>query len=66
MKKTKNTNKKPRIQWCTPVNQTLDSALEQAVKQDSHSSKSEFIRDSVRRRLEDLGYKPKIFGNQKK
>jgi len=58
--------KNERLAWCIPVNRTLDDALEQAVSRDSHSSKAEFVRDSVRRRLEDLGYKPRIFGKQQK
>jgi Arc/MetJ-type ribon-helix-helix transcriptional regulator len=47
--------------WNIPVPRTLDNALEEAVKRDTHISKSDFVRDAVRRRLEDLGYKPQIF-----
>jgi hypothetical protein len=39
-----------RIKWCVPVTATLDSALEKAVSEETHSSKSEFVRDAVRRR----------------
>lgn len=53
--KTKNTT------WNIPVPRTLDDALEKAVLVDSHSSKSEFVRDCVRRRLEEMGFKPTPF-----
>lgn len=52
---------KVRIKWCIPVTKTLDEALEQAVTVDSHSSKSEFVRDAVRRRLEEMGFNPQVF-----
>ena len=47
--------------WCIPVSKTLDDALEKAVSEDSHSSKSEFVRDAVRRRLEAMGFNPQVF-----
>jgi Arc/MetJ-type ribon-helix-helix transcriptional regulator len=47
--------------WNIPVTETLDDALEQAVSADSHSSKAEFVRDAVRRRLEEMGFKPQVF-----
>jgi Arc/MetJ-type ribon-helix-helix transcriptional regulator len=47
--------------WNIPVTATLDQALEQAVSADSHSSKAEFVRDAVRRRLEDMGFNPQVF-----
>ncbi len=50
-----------RRRWNVPVPKALDEALEQAIKKDTHSTKADFIRDSVRRRLEELGYKPKIW-----
>jgi Arc/MetJ-type ribon-helix-helix transcriptional regulator len=54
-----------RINWNIPVPKVLDDALEQAVKEKSiYSNKSDFVRDAVRRRLEELGYKPQTF-NQK-
>ncbi len=54
-------NKKGKTNWNVPVSKTLDDALEQAVNLDSHSSKSEFVRDAVRRRLEEMGFKPQVF-----
>lgn len=50
-----------KIKWCIPVTKTLDDALEKAVTLDSHSSKSEFVRDAVRRRLETMGFNPQVF-----
>lgn len=43
------------------MTETLDDALEQAISADSHSSKAEFVRDAVRRRLEEMGFKPQVF-----
>jgi Arc/MetJ-type ribon-helix-helix transcriptional regulator len=54
MEKQKTTN------WSLIVSRSLDTALEQAITQDSHSTKSEFIREAVRDKLKELGYKPKI------
>ncbi len=56
--------KHQRTNWNIPVPKTLDNALEQAVKMDSHSSKSEFVRDCVRRRLEEMGFRPIVFEKQ--
>jgi Arc/MetJ-type ribon-helix-helix transcriptional regulator len=51
-----------RINWNIPVPKVLDDALEQAVKEKSiYSNKSDFVRDAVRRRLEELGFKPQTF-----
>jgi Arc/MetJ-type ribon-helix-helix transcriptional regulator len=47
--------------WNIPVPKALDEALEQAVKKDTHSTKSDFVRDAVRRRLEEMGFKPQVF-----
>lgn len=43
------------VSWNLQVPKPLDAALEDAVKKDTHSSKSEFIRDVVRRELEKKG-----------
>ncbi len=50
-----------KTKWSIPVTRTLDDAVEKAVTRDSHSSKSEFVRDAVRRRLEGMGYSPQVF-----
>jgi hypothetical protein len=54
-KREKNTN------WNIPVTKVLDEAVEEAVKRDTHSTKSDFVRDAVRRRLEDMGFKANPF-----
>lgn len=54
-------SKKEKASWNIPVSKTLDAALEKAVAEDSHSSKSEFVRDAVRRRLEAMGFNPQVF-----
>ena len=50
-----------RVNWNIPVPKVLDDALEEAVRRDTHSTKSDFVRDAVRRRLEEMGFKPQIF-----
>lgn len=56
---------KEKTNWNIPVSKVLDGALEEALKSDSHSSKSEFVRDAVRRRLEEMGFKNQVFSEQK-
>jgi Arc/MetJ-type ribon-helix-helix transcriptional regulator len=58
-------SKQEKRNWNIPVPKTLDDALEKAVTLDSHSSKSEFVRDAVRRRLEEMGFNPQVFGTKK-
>jgi len=41
--------------WNIPVTRTLDEAVEKAVKVDMHVSKSDLVRDAVRRLLLELG-----------
>jgi Arc/MetJ-type ribon-helix-helix transcriptional regulator len=48
-----------QVNWNIPVTKALDDALEQAVKIDTHSTKSDFVRDAVRRKLEEIGFKQK-------
>ena len=50
-----------KINWNIPVPKALDDALEEAVEKDTHSTKSDFVRDAVRRRLEEMGFRPQIF-----
>ena len=54
-------SKKVKVNWNIPVPKTLDDALEKAVEMDTHSTKSDFVRDAVRRRLEEMGFKPQVF-----
>jgi Arc/MetJ-type ribon-helix-helix transcriptional regulator len=53
--------KKGNTRWNVPVPRTLDDALEEAVRLDTHSTKSDFVRDAVRRKLEEMGFKPQPF-----
>jgi Arc/MetJ-type ribon-helix-helix transcriptional regulator len=46
--------------WNVPVPKPLDEALEEAIKQDWHRTKTEFIREVVRKELERMGLKPRI------
>jgi len=56
------TEKPVRITFeATPA---LKDALDQVLAQDSHSTRSEFIRDAVRRRLEEMGYNFQIFSKK--
>lgn len=43
--------------WNVPVNRMLNKALEEAIEKAGYRTKTEFIRDAVRRRLEELGFK---------
>jgi hypothetical protein len=49
--------------WNIPAPKMLDEALEQALVFDTHSTKADFVRDAVRRRLEEMGFKPRPFEN---
>ena len=44
--------------WSVPVNRPLNDVLEEAIEKAGYRTKTEFIRDAVRRRLEELGIKP--------
>ena len=44
------------IRWNIPAPKILDDALEAAVRTGTHSTKSDFIRDVVRRKLESIGF----------
>jgi Arc/MetJ-type ribon-helix-helix transcriptional regulator len=44
--------------WNVPVPKALDEALEQAIRQNWHRTKAEFIRELVRRELEKRGFHP--------
>lgn len=58
--------RKDNLKWCIPVPNALDVALEQAIARDSHISKSEFVRDAVRRKLEDMGFNPQLLRSQRR
>jgi len=52
--------------WNIPVSIVLDNALEKAIQLNTHSTKSEFVRDAVRRKLETMGFNPQVFEKQEK
>ena len=54
------------VHWNIPVSKVLDEALEEAVRKDTHSTKSDFVRDAVRRRLEEMGFKPRVFSTRRR
>ena len=52
---------KDKTSWSIPVSRVLDDALEEAVRLDTHSTKADFVRDAVRRKLEEMGFRAKGF-----
>jgi hypothetical protein len=53
-------NKRDMRFWNVVVPKSLDDALEAAVSKLWHRTKTEFIREAVRRELERLGFKPSV------
>lgn len=51
---------KKYIRWLVVVSPTLDELLEKAVKSDAHVTKSDFIREAVREKLERMGFSFKL------
>jgi Arc/MetJ-type ribon-helix-helix transcriptional regulator len=47
---------KTYVNWNIPVPEALDVALELAVVEQTYSTKSDLVREAVRRRLVELGY----------
>jgi len=45
-----------KVTWNIPTTEVLDLAVEKVVESGVYSSKSELVRDAVRRRLKDLGF----------
>jgi len=43
------------IYWNIPVTKPLDEAVKEALKRNMHVSKSDLVRDAVRRLLEEMG-----------
>lgn len=48
-----------KIFWNIPVPKPLDDAVEEIVDKDRHMSKSEFVRDAVRKELDRIETKEK-------
>ena len=46
-------NKKQEKEWRIRVHEAMDSVVEDAVSMDLHTTKSELIKDAVRRYLEE-------------
>jgi len=42
--------------WQVPVTETLDNLLEEAVRKDTHLSKSDLVREAVREKLTKMGF----------
>jgi len=55
------TDKKSKTRWNIPVPKVLNEAVERAIQLDTHSTKSDFIRDAVRQKLEAMGFKSEPF-----
>jgi Arc/MetJ-type ribon-helix-helix transcriptional regulator len=47
---------KTHVNWNIPVPKALDIALEVAVKEQMYSTKSDLVREAVRRKLIEMGY----------
>ena len=59
------TERQDKTKWCIPVTNALDIAVEDAVAKDSHITKSEFVRDAVRKQLGQMGFNPQVFEQKK-
>jgi len=52
-------SKKSRLKvWQIPVTPKLDGALEMAIEENAHVSKSDYIREAVRQKLTREGFLP--------
>jgi Arc/MetJ-type ribon-helix-helix transcriptional regulator len=49
------TRNRKTVFWHIPVTETLDRAVEEAVYQDMHSTKTELVREAVREKLKEMG-----------
>jgi Arc/MetJ-type ribon-helix-helix transcriptional regulator len=47
--------------WNIPVPKILNEIVEKAIELDTHSTKSDFVRDAVREKLAVMGYKSEPF-----
>jgi len=47
--------------WNIPVPKILNEIVEKAIQLDTHSTKSDFVRDAVREKLAAMGYEAKPF-----
>jgi metal-responsive CopG/Arc/MetJ family transcriptional regulator len=51
---------KEKIRLFVDVTHSLNEAINQVISQDGHSTRTDFLRDAIREKLEKMGYKPKI------
>ena len=47
--------RKDLVYWNIPVTRALDEAVREAIKRDTHVSKSDLVRDAVRQLLREMG-----------
>jgi len=47
--------RKDLVYWNIPVTRALDEAVREAIKRNTHVSKSDLVRDAVRRLLREMG-----------
>ena len=52
------------IRWCISVTKALDEAVEKAVQTGMYASKSDFVRDAVRRLLRETGVQANSNGGE--
>jgi len=48
--------RKDLLFWNIPVTRTLDEAVETAIQEDMHVSKSDLVREAVREKLAAMGF----------
>ena len=48
--------RKDLVYWNIPVTRALDEAVREAIKRNTHVSKSDLVRDAVRRLLREMGF----------
>ena len=47
--------RKDLVYWNIPVTRALDEAVREAIKRNTHVSKSDLVRDAVRQLLREMG-----------
>jgi Arc/MetJ-type ribon-helix-helix transcriptional regulator len=53
--------KRDTKRWNIFVPRILDAVVEKAIELDTHSTKSDFVRDAVREKLASMGYRSEPF-----
>ena len=57
--------KRDTKRWNIPVPKILDDIVKKAIELDTHSTKSDFVRDAVREKLGSMGYRSEPFKTTK-